>query len=247
MLAIVREPGTTFVQAISSHPLKNTLDYKVAQRQHFLYVEALKNTGVEVLCLDRDETHPDSPFVEDPVFILPPIAWVCSMKARSRHGEVDTLLPILRKYLQVETLERPCYIDGGDVLVTPDTVFIGMSARTNREAILYLKTKISRPVVPVAVMGGLHLKTSACYLGRNVMVLEPSKVETSPFKGFEWVLAEEGENANCLAIGNRVIMAAGYPRLAQSIQAKGFETIEVPITEFEKADGGVTCLSLMIP
>jgi dimethylargininase len=145
-------------------------------------------------------------------------------------------------------LQAPVFIDGGDVLQTESTVFVGQSQRTSAEAIEALQSLTSKPVLSVRVKQGLHLKTSVSTLGKNLLVINPSHVETEPFRELEWIEVGEKEAyaANCLTVGKYVILPAGFPKLEQQIQAHGFSTLPVEMSEFQKADGGVTCLSLLI-
>lgn len=198
-----------------------------------------------MVSLPADETCPDGPFVEDTALILPDRAWICSLKAENRRGEPETLLAEIGKYRRIERIHPPAFIDGGDVLNIEGTLYVGLSKRTNRSALEILARHY--PVIPVPVLAGLHLKSSASYLGRNTLIIDPAKLETAVFSGYDWITVENHESANCLSVGNRVLMPTGYPRLAESIRGKGFDVVELPIGEFEKADGGITCLSLIIP
>lgn len=244
-VALVREPGTSFVHAISQHTEKNTINVERAREQHRLYAETLKDMGLSVVHLKIDETYPDGPFVEDTAIALPDRAWICSLKAESRRGETEPVFNEIKKYRPVETIRPPAYIDGGDVLNIDGTLYVGLSSRTNRETIEILR--LHHPVIPVPVRRGLHLKSSVSHLGGKTLVINPENVESTAFAKFDWVVADKHENANCLGFGGKVLMAAGYPLLADRIRRKGFEVVELPIGEFEKADGGITCLSLIIP
>tara|TARA_Y100001936_G_C15716633_1_gene478793 strand:- start:218 stop:664 length:447 start_codon:yes stop_codon:yes gene_type:complete len=140
------------------------------------------------------------------------------------------------------------YLDGGDILNTPEVVFAGLSNRTDAKAIKFLSEQISKKVVPVAVINGLHLKSSVSYLGKNVLLINPERVDVGPFKSFKWVEVEEKDSyaANCLAIKEQVLIPKGYQKVREKIKQHGFETIELEMSEFEKADGGITCLNLML-
>ncbi len=194
------------------------------------------------------DTFPDSVFIEDNALILEGRAVLCSMKEASRQGEVSFLAEILQSRLPVQQLQMPVFLDGGDVLQTEDTLFVGQSQRTHAEAVAVLQSLTSKQVVPVRVKQGLHLKTSVSILRKNLLVINPSHVETKPFREFEWIEVDKKEAyaANCLAVGENVILPAGFPKLEQRIQEHDFSTLPVEMGEFQKADGGVTCLSLLI-
>ncbi len=248
MRALVRPPSSNFIHALSSHPEADSIDLEKARQQHADYCEALKTAGLVVEILEPLDDFPDSVFIEDNAVILDGRAVLCSMKETSRQKEVSLLAETLQSRLPVERLPAPVFIDGGDVLQTEDTVFVGQSGRTHSEAVAALQSLTSKKVVPVQVKEGLHLKTSVSTLGNNFLVIRPACVEADRFRDFEWIAVDDDEAyaANCLAVENQVILPAGFPKLEQRIQDHGFKTLPVPMSEFQKADGGVTCLSLLI-
>jgi dimethylargininase len=245
--ALVRPPGTRFPQAISDHPLKKEIDHPRALTQHQSYVDALKQVGGKILSLPPEDLLPDSTFVEDTAFIFDETAFLCSAKEETRRNEVESVAKALKDHLQIVNLEP--HMDGGDILNTPQAIYIGLSKRSNRRAIQSLSQKIGKEIVSVPVVKGLHLKSAISYLGNNVLLIAPERVESSAFKNFQWIEVEEKDTyaANCLALGNRIIMPAGFPTIREKILKHGFETVEVEMSEFEKADGGVTCLSIIFP
>lgn len=246
--ALVRPPSKNFSQALSKHPDAESIDLQIARQQHAAYCEALTTAGLTVDVLEPLDDYPDSVFIEDNAVILEGCAVLCSMKATSREGEAKMLADTLRRHLSVEQLQAPVFMDGGDVLQTEHTVFVGQSERTNLEAVEALQSLTSKQVVPVQVKHGLHLKTSVSAIGKNLLVINPSHVETEPFREFEWIEVEENEAyaANCLALGNFIILPAGFSKLERQIQKHGLSILPVAMSEFQKADGGVTCLSLII-
>ena len=245
--ALVRSPSKNFSQALSEHPEATSINFPKARQQHTAYCEALQTAGLTVEILEPLDAFPDSVFIEDNAVILEGRAVLCSMKATSRQGEVSFLADALQSRLPVLRLQPPVFIDGGDILQTEDILFVGQSQRTNKEAVTALQSLTSKQVVPVRVKKGLHLKTSVNSLGRNLLTINPSHIETEPFRNFEWIEVDEEEDyaANCLTVGNSVILPAGFPKLEQRIQAHGLSTLPVEMSEFQKADGGVTCLSLL--
>lgn len=248
MRALVRPPCRDFVNALSEHPEATSINYQKARHQHAAYCEALKTAGLAVEILEPLDAFPDSVFIEDNAVILEGRAVLCSMKETSRRGEISFLADTLQSRLPILQLQAPVFIDGGDVLQTEDTVFVGLSQRTHREAVEALQSLTPKPVVPVHVKQGLHLKTSVSVLRNHLLIIQPSQVDTEPFNGYEWIEVDEEEAyaANCLVVGDSVILPAGFPRLEQRIQQRGFKTLPVAMSEFLKADGGVTCLSLLI-
>jgi dimethylargininase len=246
--AWVRPPSQNFAQALSEHPKATSINLQKARQQHAAYCETLKSAGLIVEVLEPLNAFPDSVFIEDNALILEGQAVLCSMKEPTRRKETSFLASTLQSHLPVQQLKSPVFIDGGDVLQTEDTVFVGQSQRTNPEAVTVLQSLTSKQVIPVQVKKGLHLKTSVSSLGKNLLVINPSHVEVEPFREFEWIEVEEEEAyaANCLMVGDSVILPAGFLKLEQKIQAQGFSTLPVEMSEFQKADGGVTCLSLLM-
>lgn len=247
VLALVRPPAPSFVHALSHHSEKKSIDFDRAVDQHRGYMEALEKTGITVTCLPPLDEFPDSTFIEDNAVIMADRALLTFMKEASRHGETLHIRKPLEKFLPVETLQAPVLIDGGDILQTESTVFVGQSQRTNRQAAEALSQFTRKKIVTVPVHRGPHLKTFASYLGKNVLVIDPTSVEPDAFATFERieVCEEERYAANCLAVGNHVLMPEGFPDLADRIAQHGFEVVPLAMSEFEKADGGVTCLSLI--
>jgi len=247
MRALVRPLSKNFANALSEHPWGSSINFQKARQQHTAYCEALKTARLTVEILELLDDFPDSVFIEDNAVILEGRAILCSMKETSRQGEVSYLADALQSRLPVLRLQAPVFIDGGDILQTEDTLFVGQSQRTNKEAIEALQPLTSKQVVPVRVKKGLHLKTSVSTFGKGLLIINPSHVETEPFHNFEWIEVDEEETyaANCLTVGENVILPAGFPKLEQRIQTHGFSTLPVEMSEFQKADGGVTCLSLL--
>jgi len=245
--ALVRSPGARFLQAISGHPQKKGIDQPKALIQHQSYVDALKQVGGKILSLPPEDLLPDSTFVEDTAFVFGETAFLCSAKEETRRNEVESVAKALNDHLKIVNLEP--YIDGGDILNTPQALYIGLSTRSNERAIQFLSQKIGKKIISVPVVKGLHLKSAVSYLGNNVLLIDPERVENDAFKNFQWIEVEEKDSyaANCLALGNQIIMPAGFPTIREKIIQHGFETVELEMSEFEKADGGVTCLSIILP
>ena len=246
--ALVRPPSQNFCNALSEHPDAPSIDIDKARQQHSAYCEALIQAGLTVEVLPPLDDYPDSVFIEDNAVILGDRAVLTSMKETSRRGESAHLAEALQSRLPVTTLPAETCIDGGDVLQTEDAVFVGLSQRTNEQAVEALRSLTPKTVIPVRVNSGLHLKTSASYLGNGLMVIHSSHIDPEPFRTFEWleVTEDEAYAANCLAIGDRVILPAGFPQLEKRLQDCGMQTLPIDMSEFQKADGGITCLSLLI-
>ena len=245
--ALVRPPGVTFSQAISSHPAKEEIDLSRAREQHRGYVNALKKAGAKILVMPPEDSLPDSTFVEDTAFVFGDRAFLCFSKEETRRNEVESIEKILKVHRKTVRIDP--YLDGGDILDTPESIFIGLSERTDARAIESLSQQIKKKVVSVPILKGLHLKSAVSYLGNNILLLNPERVDSDAFQNFQWIEVEEENSyaANCLAMGNLIFMPAGFPMIRKKIFQQGFETIELNMSEFEKADGGITCLSIILP
>ena len=245
--ALVRPPGTGFPEAISEHPQKKGIDLPRALIQHQTYVDVLKQIGGQILFLPSEDLLPDSSFVEDTAFVFGRTAFMCSAKEETRRNEAETVAQALKDHLKIVNLEP--HMDGGDILNTPHAIYIGLSKRSNERAIQSLSQKIDKKIISVPVVKGLHLKSAVSYLGNNVLLIDHEKVESGVFKSFQWIEVEDKNSyaANCLALGNQIIMPSGFPTIREKILQYDFETLEVEMSEFEKADGGVTCLSIILP
>ncbi|SVC31415.1 uncharacterized protein METZ01_LOCUS284269, partial [marine metagenome] len=187
ILAVVRKPGPSFNQAISANPKNQPIDVKLACLQHDRYVAALKKIKVEIISFPALQKFPDGPFVEDTTVVLDHLALACPNKEKSRQGEGSNIHKEIKKFMPIEKLTHPVTLDGGDVLTTEEEIFVGISDRTNRDAIDALAKFTQKPVIPVEVFSGLHLKTSVSYLGNNILVLDPSSIDISPFRRFKWI------------------------------------------------------------
>ena len=247
--ALVRPPGASYVRAISSAAAH--IDVGLARAQHAEYCQALAAAGLAVELLSPDERYPDSCFMQDPALVIAGQAIICRPGAASRRGEEEALAEWLARRLPVARIEEPGTLEGGDVLVLPDSVLVGESGRSNAAGIRQLAALLAPaglPVISVPVGDNLHLLSAVAYLGRNRLLAVEAFAERPVFVGLEIIPVPRAEAyaANVLALGDHVIVPAGYPRVARALRACSLDVLPVPTSEFAKADGGVTCLSLLL-
>ncbi len=250
-VALVRRVPETFGNAVRTGSAGPDPDPDLAARQHDDYCRALAAAGYALRSVDADPAMPDCPFVEDTAVILGEIALVTRPGHPSRRGETSAVADALTQHFEVVTMEPPATLDGGDVLVLGRTVFVGASRRTNAAGIEVLGRiafRAGHSTVPVEVDRGLHLKSAVNRLDDRTVLVAPGFVDPRPFAGRAAVAVAAGEDgaANVVDVPgtNAVIVPDGYPHTAQILEAAGFEPVAVDVSEFERADGGLTCLSV---
>ncbi len=246
--AITRTPCKNYVQGLTSAHL-GPPDLQLTLEQHRQYVQALIQCGLEVTVLDADESFPDSCFVEDTAVIIPEAAIIANPGAPSRRGEVLTMQQILQPHRTLHFIQPPGTLEGGDVLQVNRHFYIGITARTNKEGGLQLSAFLqqygySSTLIPVT--NSLHLKTEVNYLGNNYLLASAGMAALEAFRACNVIVVEEKDlyAANCLMINGHLIMPAGFGRVKAALLQAGFHPLELEMSEFEKMDGGLTCLSL---
>lgn len=248
--AIVRRPGHSLVNGITSAPELGKPDYGLAIKQHDAYIEALKSCGVGVTVLKADERFPDSCFVEDVAVCTRKFAVITNPGASSRKGEEIEIIEVIKKYYNdIEYIEKPGTLEGGDVMMVKDHFYIGLSKRTNREGAEQLikvlgKYGMSGSIVEMLEM--LHLKSGLAYLEDNVLLVTGEYINNLEFKKFNKIMIDEEEtySANCIRVNDYVLVPADYPKTKEKIEAAGFKVIIVDTSEYRKVNGGLSCLSL---
>lgn len=250
MIAITREVSPSIARAELTHLERLPIDYPRAVAQHEDYCDALRELDVEVRVLPADAAYPDCVFVEDTAIVLDELAIITRPGAASRRGETSVMAEALAPLRTLVTIEAPGTIDGGDVLHLGRTLYIGRSDRTNDDAIAQV-AKLVQPhgyeVVPVTFHGALHLKTAATRVSEDSLVINPEWVDRSIFRGFRTIACHPDEPfaANALMIGPTVIGSAQYPRTLDRLQRVA-SVMAIDSTELAKAEGGVTCCSILL-
>jgi len=257
ILAFTRAVPRSIDRCELTHLERTPIDYARAVEQHDAYEAALRRVGCDVRRLPDAHDLPDSVFVEDTAVVFDDVAVIARPGAPSRRGEVEAMAEALRPFRRLAFVQAPGTLDGGDVLVTPGKVFVGISGRTNADGARQLATHVAPlgfETVPVPVTGCLHLKSAVTCLpdlrpeGRSYLTINPDWVDPAHFEGFELVEIDSAEPmaANVLTAGNRVICAEEHPGTRRRLEAHGFVTLAVPAGELARAEGGVTCCSVLI-
>lgn len=252
--AMVRPPCDSFAAGLTQST-EGPPDLDRARRQHAAYCQVLGDLGVSVTTLPDAPEYPDGTFVEDTALCLADRCIITRPGAPSRRGECASVEPALRKhYRKVMYIEAPGTVDGGDVCVAGDLMFVGLSARTNEAGADQLCSLArSAGLTPhiIDIRGRqdlLHLKSGFNYLGEGLFLLCPGAPAVAAIDRHPRLVTDAAEAyaANALAVNGTVLIAEGHPRLAAALAAHGRRVQSMQVSEFRKMDGGLTCLSLRI-
>ena len=253
--AITRPPCDNFADGLT-HGLLGEPDVALAKKQHQAYVAALRSCGAEVLVLHPDNDHPDSCFTEDEAIVTDRMAVIPSMCRPSRRGEEVRMRPIIEALYggRIEEIKAPGTLEGGDICRDGDHFFIGISSRTNEEgarqmAAIAEKYGFTYDFCDIRGIRILHLTTGMSYIGDRTVICCPDFKDLPALKNYRVIVTspKEAYAANCVRMNGKVIMPAGFRGTEKKLLKAGFEVVRVPMSEFEKQDGGLSCLSLRLP
>ena len=248
--AIIRPVSRSIQECELTHMDRDPICYETACAQHQAYVEALESLGVTVIELDPLHHHPDAVFVEDIAVVCDDVAILTRPGAESRRGEVESITPILSAHRPLAHIEDPATLEGGDVLLAERTFYIGRSSRTNDAGIDQFRsivTPYGYEVVAVDVPGALHLKTAATYLGEGRLLANPEWIDMDGLEDLELIAVHPDEPfaGNVVRIGEVMLFPNQFPHTAGRLEARGIQLIQVPSTELAKAEGSLTCKSVI--
>jgi len=253
MIAITRPVSPRMDECQLTHLDRQPIDIALAEKQHEEYVDALRRLGCEVVMAEELPFHPDSVFVEDCAVVVPELAIITRPGAESRRDEVVSMVDALAPYREkIYYIEAPGLLDGGDVLRIGQQIWVGLSGRTNADAVLQMQA-ILKPygytVDAVRLKGGcLHLKSAVTQVADDLLLLNPDWVDDAYFPDFDIIETDpdEPEAANALLVGDTVIYPADFPYTALLLAEEGVELMLVDNSEVIKAEGGVTCCSVLL-
>ncbi|SEK30024.1 dimethylargininase [Roseovarius azorensis] len=249
--AITRKPGRSIVDGLRAEDI-GMPDLGRMLEDHAAYVAALRSTGAEVVELPALETYPDSVFVEDTMLCLPKLAIAMRPGAPTRQGEVAEIRPAIEAFYgeNIREITAPGTIEGGDILVTGREILVGLSARTNSEGVSQLSDIVSEYGYSLRLVetpeGVLHFKTDCGLIDPETILSTRRLAASGCFEGYRLLCTPDEEEAasNCIRFNNLVIMAAGFPRTAEMLDAEGHEVVQINNSECARLDGGMSCLSL---
>jgi dimethylargininase len=250
MKALTRDVSPALARCELTFLPRAPIDFGRAAAQHDAYCAALAGAGLDVVRLPADPALPDSVFVEDAAVVVDEVAVITSMGAPSRRGETEAVAEALSRDRALVRLRPPARLDGGDVCVVGRRVFVGRSLRTDDAGALALGAALAPfgyVMVPVAVTGCLHLKSAVTALDEETVLVNREWIDLAPFEGFDRVAVDGSEPwaANVLAAGGAVFAHAGFARTSDRLSARGYDVRPVDVSEFLKAEAGVTCKSIV--
>ena len=247
--AIVRKPCQNLIKGITTANL-GIPNYSLATYQHQKYIDALKECGLTVTTLEADEDFPDSIFVEDAALLTPQCAIITNPGAIERKGEIIEMKNVVQRfYSNLEMIEEPGTLEAGDVMMIGTHFYIGLSKRTNdagARQLIKILNKYGMTGSTISLSNSLHLKSDISYLENNNLLFAGKSINKNDFKNFNIIQVDEDESyaANSLWINNKVLVPKGFLKSKKKIERLGYLTIEVDVSEFQKLDGGLSCLSL---
>ncbi len=247
--AIVRIPGMSVVDGITTARL-GPVNYPLLREQHNAYLFALKKCELELIILNADEDYPDSVFMEDVALLTSKCAIISRPGASSRREEINSMIMVLEPHFKIiEKIKPEGTLEAGDVMMAGDRFYIGLSERTNiagADQLISFLEKYGYTGSKVILKDMLHLKTGVSFIENNTVVVAGSMKTNKVFSSYKRIIVEddEGYAANCLWINGRVLVAAGFPKTSRAIKQAGYPVIELEMSEFQKLDGGLSCLSL---
>lgn len=250
-LAITRAISPDMARCQLTHLPRMAIDLDLARDQHQDYQVALCALGCEVIEIPAAPTAPDSVFIEDTALVLDEVAVLCRPGAEARRSEVHAVAAILRPHRSLLVIEAPGTLDGGDVLVAGKAVFAGLTTRSNAAGVSQLAEHLEAfgyTVTPVPVAQCLHLKSAVSCLDDRTLLINPQWIDASLFNGFDLIeiSADEPHAANILRAGTGLIYPDCFPRTQERLLAAGYEVRTVDVSELQKAEGAVTCCSLLV-
>lgn len=250
-IAITREISPRFAECEITHIERTPIDLELARLQHHAYVNALRELACDVVELRAEPDLPDSVFVEDTAFILPEVAVITRPGADSRKPETESIIQALAPLIQLVYVQEPATVDGGDVLVLGKKIYIGLSTRSNQQAVDQLNDRLANfgySVMGVELRDCLHLKSAVSRVDDKTLLINKDWVNPNCFENFDLIDVDPSEPhaANCLPVGRSIIFPAAFPKTAAKLEERGYQVITLDVSELAKAEGAVTCCSLII-
>jgi len=250
-IALTRAVPATIVNCELTHITRTPIDWSRAKQQHAEYEATLRALGCTVQRLPELPDHPDSVFVEDAAVVFDECAIITRPGALSRRDETESVATALGAMRELHRIAEPGTLDGGDVLLVLRRVYVGISTRTNHDGARQLAVALSRygyETIQVEVQNCLHLKSAATALPDGRVIVDPDQIDPRVFGNTGCVAVHPGEpaGANVLSIDQAVLAPVSAPRTRWKLEAEGFNVVPVDASELAKAEGALTCCSLVL-
>lgn len=250
-IALTREISRSIARCELTHLERRPIDLDRARGEHRRYEEALASLGCRVERLPEEPGLPDSVFIEDAAVVLDELALLTRSGAASRRPERESVARALKPHRRLESVEAPGTLDGGDVLRVGRRLWVGVSSRSNEEGrrrLAGLARPLGYEVREVPVRGCLHLKSAVCAVDEGTLLLNPRWVSAEAFPGLEILEVDPDEPfaANLLSIGEALLHPAAHTRTRHRLEERGLRVVPLELDELAKAEGGVTCCSLLV-
>ncbi len=250
LIAITREVSPGINQCELTHLQREAIDVEKAKRQHHAYEALLAELGCRVQSLPEEPALPDSVFVEDAALVLDELAIITNPGAASRRQETETIKAALAPYRELVAIEPPGTVDGGDVLTMGKQIYVGLSSRSNSEAISQIQQAVGPfgyTVHGVEVKGCLHLKSAVTQVADNTVLINPAWIDSPHFPDQQIIEIDPSEPgaANALRIRDSLVLPSQYPKTAERLRKQGLDVRQIDVSELVKAEGAVTCCSLI--
>ena len=250
IIAVTRAVSPTIAECELTHLAREPIDVAKAVAEHSAYEKTLESLGATVVHAPPEPELPDAVFVEDAALVFDETAVMTRPGTATRRREVESMAAVLRIYRPLVEIQAPGTLDGGDVMIVGRRVYVGLSSRTNRDGITQLDTHLSEwgyEVIPVPVTGCLHLKSAVTRVADSLLLINDRWVSPECFGSMGMVTVAPGEPdaANALLIGASVIYPTHHPATAERLHRAGVRVVPVPCGELAKAEGGVTCCSVV--
>jgi dimethylargininase len=248
--ALTRQVSPTFADCELTFLDRQPIDVRKAIEQHRAYEACLIELGANVISLSADPRFPDGVFIEDPAIVLDEVAVITRPGAESRRGETESIAQALAPFRELRYIQAPGALEGGDVVHVGKTLYVGLSQRTNREGISQLAALLEPfgyRVVAVEVNGCLHLKSGACWAGGDMILANRQWINASVFRDFRIVEVADDEPsaADVLPIGGKLLVPANFVHTSEILKGMGVNVRNIDVSELQKAEAGVTCMSLL--
>lgn len=250
LLALTRAVSPSLADCQLTHVDRQPIDVARARDQHAAYCAALRDAGCHVIELPAEAASPDAVFVEDVAIVLDEVAVMTRPGSESRRGEVGSVAAALAPFRSLHRIDAPATIDGGDVLRLGRQLFVGLSGRSNAAGIEQLRSALQSfdySVTGLPLQGCLHLKSAVTQVAPDTLLVQPAWIDPGLFPGWRIIPVDPAEEhaANALAIGSRVIYPDCFPRTRARLETVGIDILPVDVSELQKAEGAVTCCSLI--